>query len=59
MMSVMSLHEGLYCPRAGPDDAPPEARFARTAVYSTTLCTILLHVIRTVRHDCKPPPLGL
>jgi hypothetical protein len=25
-------------------DAPPDARFARTAVYSTTLYTMLLHV---------------
>jgi hypothetical protein len=32
-----------------------EARFARTAVYSTTLYTIPPHVIRTVLHDCKPP----
>jgi hypothetical protein len=40
-------------------DALPEARFARTAVYSTTLCVILLHVIRIVRHVCKLPPLGL
>jgi hypothetical protein len=40
-------------------DALPEARFARTAVNSTTLHTISLHVIRTVRHDCKLPPLGL
>jgi hypothetical protein len=40
-------------------DALPEARFARTAVNSTTLHTMPLHVIRTVRHDCKLPPLGL
>jgi hypothetical protein len=39
-------------------DALPEARCARMAVYSTTLCAIPLHVIRTVRHDCKPPPLA-
>jgi hypothetical protein len=25
-------------------DAPPDARFAKTAVYSTTLCTMPLHV---------------
>jgi hypothetical protein len=40
-------------------DALPETRFARTAINSITLHTIPLHVIRTVRHDCKPPPLGL
>jgi hypothetical protein len=39
-------------------DALPEARFTRTTVYSTTLCTILLHVARTVRRDCKLPPLA-
>jgi hypothetical protein len=36
-------------------DAPPEARFARTAVYSTVLCSIPSHVARTVRHACKLP----
>jgi hypothetical protein len=37
---------------------PAGTRFARTAINSatsTTLCTIPLHVIRTVRHDCKLP----
>jgi hypothetical protein len=29
-------------------DAPPDARFARTAVYSTTLYTMPLHVDKTV-----------
>jgi hypothetical protein len=38
---------------------PVGTRFARTAINSTTLHTIPLHVIRIVRHDCKPPPLGL
>jgi hypothetical protein len=37
-------------------DGPPEARFARTAVYSTALCAIPPHVARTVRHACKLPP---
>jgi hypothetical protein len=37
----------------------PEARFARTANHSVALYTILSHVIRTMRHDYKPPPLGL
>jgi hypothetical protein len=37
-------------------DVPPEARFARTAIYSTALCAILPHVARTVRHACKLPP---
>jgi hypothetical protein len=36
-------------------DALPEARFARTAIYSTTLCTIPLHIIITVWHSCKLP----
>jgi hypothetical protein len=39
-------------------DAPPEARFARTAVYSTTLCAIPPHVVSIVRHACKLPPLA-
>jgi hypothetical protein len=39
--------------------APPEARFARTAVYSATLYAMPSHVARTVRHACKLPPLGL
>jgi hypothetical protein len=38
---------------------PAGTRFARTAINSTALHTILPHVIRTVRHDCKLPPLGL
>jgi hypothetical protein len=37
-------------------DAPPEARFARTAAYSVTLYTIPLHVGEIVRHACKLPP---
>jgi hypothetical protein len=36
-----------------------EARFARTAIHSVVLYTIPSLVIRTERHDCKPPPLGL
>jgi hypothetical protein len=32
---------------------PAGTRFAKTAINSTTLYTIPLHVIRTVRHDCK------
>jgi hypothetical protein len=40
-------------------DALPEARFARTAIYSVELYTIPSHVAETVRHDCKLPPLGL
>jgi hypothetical protein len=31
------------------------ARFARAAVNSATLCALPPHVIRTARHDCKPP----
>jgi hypothetical protein len=37
-------------------DAPPEARFARTAVYSTALYAIPSHIARTVWHACKLPP---
>jgi hypothetical protein len=37
-------------------DAPPGARFARTAVYSATLYTTPLHVGEIVRHACKLPP---
>jgi hypothetical protein len=37
-------------------DVPPEARFARTAVYSTALNAIPPHVDKTVRHACKLPP---
>jgi hypothetical protein len=40
-------------------DAPPEARFARTAVYSMILCVVPPHVVSTARHACKLPPLGL
>jgi hypothetical protein len=36
------------------------ARFARTTVNSVTLYAMPPYVaLRTVRHDCKPPPLGL
>jgi hypothetical protein len=38
---------------------PTGARFARTAIHFTTLYAIPPHVIRAVRHDCKPHPLGL
>jgi hypothetical protein len=38
---------------------PAGTRFARTAINSTTLCTIPLHVIRTVQRNCKLPPLSL
>jgi hypothetical protein len=34
---------------------PPEARFSRTTINSTTLCASA----RDMRHDCKLPPLGL
>jgi hypothetical protein len=37
-------------------DAPPEARFTRTAFYSATLCTMPPHVGEIVRHACKLPP---
>jgi hypothetical protein len=37
-------------------DAPPDARFARTAVYSTMLYTMALHVDEIVRHACKLLP---
>jgi hypothetical protein len=37
-------------------DAPPYARFARMAAYSTTLYTMPLHVDITVQHACKLPP---
>jgi hypothetical protein len=40
-------------------DALPEAGFARTAVCSMVLYTIPQHVVKIVRHGCKPPPLGL
>jgi hypothetical protein len=36
-------------------DVPPKARFARTAVNSTALYAIPLHVSRIVRHTCKLP----
>jgi hypothetical protein len=37
-------------------DVPPEARFARTTVYSTALYSMPPHVDKTVRHACKLPP---
>jgi hypothetical protein len=37
-------------------DAPPDVRFARTAVYSATLYTMPLHVDEIVRHACKLSP---
>jgi hypothetical protein len=37
-------------------DVPPEARFARTAFYSTALYGIPPHVAKTVRHDCQLLP---
>jgi hypothetical protein len=37
-------------------DASPDARFARTAVYSMTLYTMPLHVEEIVRHACKLLP---
>jgi hypothetical protein len=37
-------------------DAPPEAGFARTAVYSMALCAMPPHVARTVWNACKLPP---
>jgi hypothetical protein len=37
-------------------DVPPEARFARTAIYSTMLYAIPPHVDKTVWHACKLPP---
>jgi hypothetical protein len=37
-------------------DAPPEARFARTTVYSMALYAMPPHVARTVRHACKLLP---
>jgi hypothetical protein len=40
-------------------DASPEERFTRTAVYSTTLYTMPLHVGEIVWHACKlSPPLS-
>jgi hypothetical protein len=36
-------------------DVPPEARFARTAVYSTALYAMPPHIDKTVRHACKLP----
>jgi hypothetical protein len=36
-------------------DVPPEARFARTAVYSVALYTMLLHVGKIVWYACKLP----
>jgi hypothetical protein len=40
-------------------DALPEAGFAMTAIHSVALYTIPPHVVRTMLHDCEPPPLGL
>jgi hypothetical protein len=37
-------------------DVSPEARIARTVVYSTALYAIPPHVDKIVRHDCKLPP---
>jgi hypothetical protein len=37
-------------------DAPPEAGFARMAVYSMALYAMPPHVARTVCHACKLPP---
>jgi hypothetical protein len=37
-------------------DTPPDARFARTTVYSMTLYTMSLHVDEIVRHACKLSP---
>jgi hypothetical protein len=45
----MSLLDGYRARR----DAPPEAKFARTTVYSAALYAIPPHVGRTVRHACK------
>jgi hypothetical protein len=39
-----------------PHDTPPEARFARTVVYSMALYALPPHVARTVRHACKLLP---
>jgi hypothetical protein len=39
---------------------PTGARFVRTTIKSMTLCAMPPYVaLRIVRHDCKPPPLGL
>jgi hypothetical protein len=37
-------------------DAPPEAGFARTTIYSMVLCTMPLHVGKIVWHACKLLP---
>jgi hypothetical protein len=37
-------------------DAPPDARFARTAVYSMALRIMQVHVDKTMQHACKLPP---
>jgi hypothetical protein len=37
-------------------DAPPDTRFARTAVYSVELYAMPLHVDKTVWYTCKLPP---
>jgi hypothetical protein len=38
-------------------DTPPEARFARMAIYSVTLYTMPLHIGEIVWYACKLPPL--
>jgi hypothetical protein len=39
---------------------PPEARFIRRTIDSTTLCAMPPYVaLRVMRYDCKPSPLGL
>jgi hypothetical protein len=40
-------------------DAPPETRFARTAVYSMALYAMPPHIDKTVRHDVNCFLLGL
>jgi hypothetical protein len=37
-------------------DVSPEARFARTSIYSTALYAMPPHVDKTVWHACKLPP---
>jgi hypothetical protein len=49
---LMPLLDG----RRARHDAPPEARFARTAIHSVVLFAMPLHVARTVRHACKLLP---
>jgi hypothetical protein len=58
--SIATTLETAPGPAQDPPRRPPEARFARTTVNSTTLCAMPPHVaLRPSRHDCKPPPLGL